>query len=62
MTPVAGGLGAVFFGERELDEFFGFGEGGGGDFRADGGRGAEGGWCSGGGGCGGVLGECGSGG
>ena len=28
LTPVAGGLGAVFFGERGLDEFFGFGEGG----------------------------------
>ncbi len=35
MTPVAGGLCAVLFGEGELDELFGFGEGGGSDFGAD---------------------------
>ncbi len=36
-APIAGGLSAVFFGELVLDEFFGFGEGGGGDLGADGG-------------------------
>ena len=58
-APVAGGLGAVFFGEGELDELFGFGEGGGGDFGADGGGGAEGGRRAGSGGGGGGLSETG---
>ncbi len=42
-APVAGGLGAVGGSHLDLDELFGFDEGGGGDFGADGGSGSEGG-------------------
>src|SRR5277367_2408211 len=40
-APGGGGLGEIFGSEFDLDEFFGFGEGGGGDFGADGRSGAE---------------------
>jgi len=47
-APGGSGLGEIFGSELDLDEFFGFGEGAGGDFGADGGSGAEGGWSAGG--------------
>src|SRR5262249_42657648 len=42
-APGGGGLREILRGEFDLNEFFGLGEGGGGDFGTDGGSGAEGG-------------------
>jgi len=47
-APGGGGLGEIFGRKFDLDEFFGFGEGGGGDFGADGRAGAVGGRSAGG--------------